>query len=97
MEIIFHSHANKTHFHKKGCAPSLILKVRGFGTRKEPILLKIYSDCSQKPFESGFDDLKRPRPAFKALILAEHRTPNGSWFQYFITLLLKKASADLKE
>ena len=34
MEIIFHSHANKTHFHKKGCAPSLILKVRVFGTRK---------------------------------------------------------------
>ena len=28
MEMIFHSHANKTHFHKKGCAPSLILKVR---------------------------------------------------------------------
>ena len=24
MEIIFHSHANKAHFHKKGCAPSLI-------------------------------------------------------------------------
>ena len=34
MEIIFHSHANKTHFNKKGCAPSLILKVRVFGTRK---------------------------------------------------------------
>ena len=34
MEIIFHSHANKTDFHKKGCAPSLILKVRVFGTRK---------------------------------------------------------------
>ena len=30
MEIIFHSHANKTHIHKKGCAPSLILKVRVF-------------------------------------------------------------------
>ena len=27
MEIIFHSHANKTHFPKKGCAPSLSLKV----------------------------------------------------------------------
>ena len=39
MEIIFHSHANKTHFHKKGCAPSLILKVRVFGTRKWPIYL----------------------------------------------------------
>ena len=23
MEIIFHSHANKINFHKKGCAPSL--------------------------------------------------------------------------
>ena len=37
MEIIFHSHANKTHFHKKGCAPNLISKVRVFGTRKWPI------------------------------------------------------------
>ena len=37
MEIIFQSHANKTHFHKKGCAPSLILKVRVFGTWKWPI------------------------------------------------------------
>ena len=37
MEIIFHSHANKTHLHKKGCVPSLILKVRVFGTRKRPI------------------------------------------------------------
>ena len=27
MEMIFHSHANKTHFHKKGCALGLILKV----------------------------------------------------------------------
>ena len=31
-EMIFHSHANKTHFHKKGCALGLILKVRIFGT-----------------------------------------------------------------
>ena len=37
MEIIFHSHANETHLHKRGCAPSLILKVRVFGTRKWPI------------------------------------------------------------
>ena len=37
VKIIFHSHANKTHFHKKGCAPSLILEGRGFGTRKWPI------------------------------------------------------------
>ena len=38
-EIIFHSHANKIHFHKKGWAPNLILKVRVFGTRKWPIFL----------------------------------------------------------
>ena len=37
MEMIFHSHANKTHFHKKGCAIGLIWKVRVFGTRKWPI------------------------------------------------------------
>ena len=37
LEIIFHSHVNKTHFHKKGCAPSLILKVRVFGTQTWPI------------------------------------------------------------
>ena len=38
MEMIFHSHANKTHFHKKGCALRLILKVRIFGTWKWLIL-----------------------------------------------------------
>ena len=39
MEIIFHSHAIKTHFHKKGCAPSLILKVSVFGTQMWSISL----------------------------------------------------------
>ena len=41
IETIFHSNTNKTNFHKKGCAPSLILKVRVFGTRNWPILGKI--------------------------------------------------------
>ena len=36
MEKIFHSHAIKTHFHKKGCALGLILEVRVFGTQKWP-------------------------------------------------------------
>ena len=39
MEVIFHSHANKTPFHKKICALGLILKARVFGTRKWPIVL----------------------------------------------------------
>ena len=33
-----HSHANKILFHKKASALSLVLKARGFGTRKWPIL-----------------------------------------------------------
>ena len=37
MEIIFHSNASKTHFHKKGCALGLIFKVRVLVTRKWPI------------------------------------------------------------
>ena len=32
MKINFHSRANETHFHKKGCALGLILKVMVFGT-----------------------------------------------------------------
>ena len=49
MEISFHSHANKTHFHKKGCAPSLILKERVFGTRKWPIGSKVNLTEEKKP------------------------------------------------
>ena len=36
-KMISYSHANKTHFDKKGFA--LVLKVRVFGTRKWPIKL----------------------------------------------------------
>ena len=56
--MIFHSHANKTHLHKKGCALGLIFKVRVFGTRKcliwrsfDPVWrfffydLCVWSDC----------------------------------------------------
>ena len=39
--ILSHSHGNTTHFHKKGCAPSIILKVRIFGTQKWPIVLDL--------------------------------------------------------
>ena len=37
MEMTFHSHANKTHFHKNGWAPNLVLIQRPGGTRKWPI------------------------------------------------------------
>ena len=41
MKMIFYSHANKTHFHKKDCALSLVLKVKTFETRKQPIQICI--------------------------------------------------------
>ena len=55
METISHSHANKTHFHKKGCAPSLILKVRVFGTLKWPIgtIEKINLRAATQPFKNS--------------------------------------------
>ena len=34
VEMIFHSHANKTHFHNKGCVLTLILKERVFWNSK---------------------------------------------------------------
>ena len=40
MKMIFNYDANKTHFHNKGFALSLVLKVRCFGTRKWPIQFK---------------------------------------------------------
>ena len=42
MRMIFYFHANKTHFHKKGCALGLILKVKVFGTRKGPICFSLF-------------------------------------------------------
>ena len=34
MKMMSYSHANKTHFHKKGFTLGLVVKVRVFGTRK---------------------------------------------------------------
>ena len=36
MEMTIHSYTSKTHFHKKGCALGLMLKVIGFGSWKWP-------------------------------------------------------------
>ena len=46
MKMIFNYYANKTHFHNKGFALSLVLKVRFFGTRKWPIteILRLLKD-----------------------------------------------------
>ena len=49
MEIIFNSHANKAHFHKKGYAPSLSLKGRVFGTPEWPITSQINASVAVCP------------------------------------------------
>ena len=41
MKMSFNYDANKTYFHNKGFALSLVLKVRFFGTRKWPINRKV--------------------------------------------------------
>ena len=38
MKMIFNYYANISHFHNKGFALSLVLKLRFFGTRKWPIV-----------------------------------------------------------
>ena len=53
MEMIFHSHANKTHFHKKGCALGLVLKVRVFRTRKWPVKKSSFSQNSMPSTSSS--------------------------------------------
>ena len=51
MKMIFNYDANKTHFHNKGFALSLVLKVRVFGTRKWPIgTAKVTSLRVLKPY-----------------------------------------------
>ena len=63
MKMIFNYYANKTHFHNKGFALSLVLKVRFFGTRKWPILdidNTIQDNVDNKSFSLGiFLDLKK--------------------------------------
>ena len=41
MKMIFNYDANKTHFHKKAFAISLVLKASVFGTRKWPIIVSL--------------------------------------------------------
>ena len=70
VRMIFHSHANKTHFHKKGCALGLILKVRVFETRKWPILWmnQVRSLLSMRCMSLGCS--LEPRPNSRALATA---------------------------
>jgi len=45
MKMIFNYDANKTHFHNKGFALNLVLRVRFFGTRKWPIVKLLDEVC----------------------------------------------------
>ena len=43
MKMIFNYYANISHFHNKGFALSLVLKVGFFGNRKWPITVLLYN------------------------------------------------------
>ena len=45
VKMIFNYDANKTHFHNKGFALNLVLKVSFFGTRKWPIEQDVFVQC----------------------------------------------------
>ena len=69
----FHSYASKTHFHKKGCAPSLILKVRVFGTRKWAITwtFKNWAPITLPTVKTTLAYIKRNH------FLVHHRSPTS--------------------
>ena len=46
MNIPFYSHANRTHYHKKVFALSLVLKVKDFKTLKWPIEMAVDEECA---------------------------------------------------
>ena len=66
--MIFHSHANKTHFHKKGWAPSLVLIQRPGGTRKWPIILPLSSQVIARMYKVGPSLLIPKRPHGQAIV-----------------------------
>ena len=74
MKMIFNYYANKTHFHNKGFALSLVLKVRFFGTRKWPIFRAVFDS------RSSFFFPERPEPHRNACYAATFR-------DYFLLLL----------
>ena len=58
MKMIFNYDANKTHFHNKGFALNLVLKVRFFGTRKWPIGMPNNEGMRRQPPPEGVGGAK---------------------------------------
>ena len=55
MKMVFYCDANKTHFHNKGFALSLVLKVRFFGTRKWPMATNFTNKCAARAMLQSLD------------------------------------------
>ena len=76
MEVIFHSHANETHFHKKGCAPRLILKSEGFWNSEVAYWSSILSAVSKfGPYRIW--DLGFQGPGSKSRLVVFSLAPRG--------------------
>ena len=68
MKISFHSRANKTNFHMKSFALSLVSKVRFTVTRKWPIEATIQSDLKPRGERDGSFGVGAPLKLSKLLI-----------------------------
>jgi len=89
MGTIFHSHANKTHFHKKGCALDLILKVRSLGTRKWPGSVRVGSNIAGKiaAVESAAFTATRTIPKYHCVpTICTNIAGNVKFFIHFLPL-----------
>ena len=73
MKMIFHYDANKSHFHNKSFALSLVLKVRFFGTLKWPIDNRF----RKKSFSQNIRN-RRFSASRRQNFLQEHHTPSPS-------------------
>ena len=72
-ELFFILMPSKSHFHKKDCALSLILKVRVFGTRKWPIKTH-FKDQPISKLLSHYSAVPEPAPTSQ-----EQRTTSKPW------------------
>ena len=90
--MICYSHSNKTHFHKKGFALTLVLKVRIFETRKWPIFLTVLQSDLYFEFFLWLilnDELysKRAFPVYIILVYIGNMVVCGIHFLYQVFIL----------
>ena len=82
MEINFHSHANKTHFHKKGCAPSLILISESFwNSEVAGYFIEFLVSLLSGSVFMGTSRYEAKVGCFQIVMFNDYGKPNGAKFK----------------